>query len=82
MEFDPQSLELVWIRLYYFLSATRAAAFALMLCAYLVGLALGSLWSIRVQRKFEHEPPPAQSAGVARLVRWANVAGFVLTPVV
>lgn len=80
--FIALSLELVWIRVYYFLSATRAAAFAWMLCSYLLGLALGSLWSIRVQRRFENSSTREQSASVARLVLWANVAGFLLTPVV
>ena len=80
--FIALSLELVWIRVYYFLSATRAFAFAWMLCAYLFGLALGSLWSIRVQRRFENGTPAEQSGSVARLVLWANVAGFLLTPIV
>lgn len=80
--FIALSLELVWMRLYYFLSATRAPAFAGMLAFYLLGLALGSLWSIRTQRRYENSPASEQSASVARLVLWANVAGFLLTPVV
>lgn len=80
--FIALSLELVWIRVYYFLSATRAYAFAGLLSSYLLGLALGSLWSIRVQRKFENSSPAEQSASVARLVLWANVAGFLVAPIV
>ncbi len=80
--FIALSLELIWIRLYYFLSATRAYAFAGMLCSYLLGLALGSLWSIRAQRKFENGTPAEQSGSVARLVLWANVAGFLVAPAV
>jgi spermidine synthase len=80
--FIALSLELVWIRQYYFLSATRAFAFSFLLCSYLLGLALGSLWSIRVQKKFENGTPAEQSGSVARLVLWANVAGFLLTPLV
>ncbi len=80
--FIALSLELVWTRLYYFLSATRAYAFATMLAAYLLGLAIGSLWSIRVQRRCENSTPAEQSASVARLVLWANIAGWALTPLV
>ncbi|HWB02119.1 MAG TPA: hypothetical protein VG796_03780 [Verrucomicrobiales bacterium] len=80
--FIALSLELVWVRQYYFLSATRAFAFSFLLCSYLLGLALGSLWSIRVQKRFENGTPAEQSGSVARLVLWANVAGFLLTPLV
>ncbi len=80
--FIALSLELVWVRQYYFLSATRAFAFAILLCSYLLGLALGSLWSMRTQKKFENGTHAEQSGSVARLVLWANVAGFLLTPIV
>ncbi len=80
--FIALSLELVWIRQYYFLSATRAIAFSFLLASYLLGLALGSLWSIRVQKRFENGTSAEQSGSVARLVLWANVAGFLLTPLV
>ncbi len=80
--FIALSLELIWVRVYYFLSATRAYAFAGLLSSYLLGLALGSLWSIRVQRKFENGTPAEQSGSVARLVLWANVAGFLVAPLV
>jgi hypothetical protein len=80
--FIALSLELVWVRVYYFLSSTRAYAFAGLLCSYLMGLALGSLWSIRVQRKFENGTAAEQSGSVARLVLWANVAGFLVAPLV
>jgi spermidine synthase len=80
--FIALSLELIWIRVYYFLSATRAYAFAGLLGSYLLGLALGSLWSIRVQRRFENGTPAEQSGSVARLVLWANVAGFLVAPAV
>jgi spermidine synthase len=80
--FIALSLELIWVRVYYFLSATRAYAFAGLLSSYLLGLALGSLWSIRVQRKFEGGTAAEQSGSVARLVLWANVAGFLVAPLV
>ena len=80
--FIALSMELIWVRVYYFLSATRAYAFAGLLSSYLLGLALGSLWSIRVQRKFESGTPAEQSGSVARLVLWANIAGFLVTPAV
>jgi len=80
--FIALSLELIWIRVYYFLSATRAYAFAGLLSSYLLGLALGSLWSIRVQRRFENGTSAEQKGSVARLVLWANVAGFLVAPLV
>ena len=80
--FIALSLELIWIRVYYFLSATRAYAFAGLLSSYLLGLALGSLWSIRVQRKFENGTTTEKSGSVARLVLWANLAGFLVAPLV
>ncbi len=80
--FIALSLEIIWIRVYYFLSATRAYAFAGLLASYLLGLALGSLWSIRVQRRFENGTPAEQSGSVGRLVLWANVAGFLVAPLV
>ncbi len=37
--------EIVWTRVFNFASASRAPAFGYMLASYLLGLALGSLWS-------------------------------------
>ncbi len=80
--FSALSFELLWARMYYFLSESRAYAFAAMLCFYLLGLALGSLWSMRLQKRLEHAAGPQQAAGVGGLVYWASVAGFALAPVV
>lgn len=80
--FNALSLEILWSRLYSFLSASRAPAFAGMLGFYLLGLALGSLWSIRFQKRHETEGNQQRNAAVARLVLLANGAGFLLAPVV
>lgn len=80
--FNALSFEILWSRLYSFLSASRAPAFAGMLGFYLLGLALGSLWSIRFQKRHEAEGNDERNAAVARLVLWANAAAFLLAPVV
>jgi hypothetical protein len=80
--FTALGYELVWVRVYYFLSATMAMAFACLLCSYLLGLALGSLWSLRLQQRLGDAPAPEQSAGVARLVLRANIAGYLVAPAV
>jgi spermidine synthase len=80
--FTALSAELLWTRVYYFLSATRAYAFAAMLCAYLLGLALGSLWSLRAQAAADSKKAEPHADTVARLVLWANILAFLLPPVV
>lgn len=80
--FTALSHEICWARLYSFLSASRAWAFAGMLCAYLLGLALGSLWSIRFQERYQDSGSGAQSAIAGKLVLAAAAAGFLLPPVV
>ena len=42
------SYEILWYRLYSFVTGGTAAAFPLLLCSYLVGIALGSAWSRRL----------------------------------
>ncbi len=80
--FNALSFEILWSRLYSFLSASRAPAFAGMLGFYLLGLALGSLWSIRFQKRHETGNNDSRNAAVARLVLQANAAAFLLAPVV
>ena len=73
------SYEILWVRLYNFTSGSRAWAFGALLGSYLIGLALGSLWSMR-------HHGAAQDASslrtLARFVLLANLIGFLVAPVV
>jgi spermidine synthase len=74
--FVALSYEIVWYRALSFMSEGRAETFALMLSAYLAGLALGALAARRVCR--------GERAGLLGvLFRWslaANLAGFLVVP--
>jgi predicted membrane-bound spermidine synthase len=77
------SWEIVWMRLYNFTTASRAIAFGAMLGSYLLGLALGSLWS----RKWQAVQHCNLSSGagwitLARLIRRANLNAFLVVPIV
>jgi spermidine synthase len=72
--------ELMWMRLYNFTSSSRALAFGLMLGAYLLGLAFGSLWSRKWQRLGVEGAPPLGT--LASLVSRANLAAFLVVPLV
>lgn len=69
------SWEIVWSRVFNFASASRAPAFGFMLGSYLLGLALGSLFSPRLL---------AQAGDLrGKLSRWvayATAASFALAP--
>lgn len=73
------SYEILWVRLYNFTSGSRAWAFGAMLGSYLIGLALGSLWSLRYHGE-------SQDSGalrtLARFVLIANLLGFLVAPLV
>lgn len=71
--------EIVWMRLYNFTTSSRAIAFGLMLGAYLLGLAIGSLWSRRWHRLDAQGQQPM--AALASLIQRANVAAFMVVPV-
>ncbi|MEZ4459521.1 MAG: hypothetical protein R3E66_07285 [bacterium] len=53
------SYEMLWVRVYSFAIKGAALAFPLLLSAYLVGLALGSLASTRVSRRLGERDPRA-----------------------
>ncbi|MBT8045488.1 MAG: hypothetical protein KJO79_11105, partial [Verrucomicrobiae bacterium] len=73
------SYEILWVRLYSFASGARAWAFGALLGTYLIGLALGSLWSLRFQASGKgHEELRALSGFVAL----ANGLGFLVIPIV
>lgn len=73
------SYEILWVRLYSFVSGSRAWAFGALLGSYLLGLALGSLWSLRFQASGRgHEELKA----LGGFVGLANGLGFLVIPVV
>lgn len=79
--FISLSYEICWVRLYSFVSASRAWAFGGVLGAYLVGLAFGSRWSLRFQDA-EHGANPKHLSAISLFVLGANVLGFLLIPIV
>jgi predicted membrane-bound spermidine synthase len=72
--------EIVWMRLYNFTTSSRALAFGLMLGAYLLGLAIGSLWSRKWQRMGTEGTAPL--GRLASLIGRANLAAFLVVPLV
>lgn len=72
--------EIVWARVYSFLTGSRGEAFGAMLGSYLLGLALGSVLSRRWQRE------PSESGDrlltLARLLLGSNVVCFLVAPLV
>lgn len=77
------SWEIVWMRLYNFTTASRASAFGAMLGSYLLGLALGSLWSRRWQKGFPVSPLETDhQIPLKGLIRRANLAAFLVVPIV
>ncbi len=71
------SWEILWARLYNYVTASRAPAFGAMLGSYLLGLALGSLLSMRWQRRESHR----SVASLGWLVLGANILAFLVVPV-
>lgn len=72
--------EIVWMRLYNFTTASRAIAFGAMLGSYLLGLALGSLWSRWWQKRVSADAAPLASLGT--IIFRANLAAFLVLPIV
>ncbi|QIF02638.1 methyltransferase domain-containing protein [Roseimicrobium sp. ORNL1] len=72
--------EIVWMRLYNFTTSSRALAFGLMLGAYLLGLAVGSLWSRKWQRMGTEGTEPLGT--LATLISRATLAAFLVVPLV
>jgi spermidine synthase len=79
--FVSLSYEILWVRLYSFASQGVARAFGALLGSYLLGLALGSLWSMRF-RDDRNPHDPRHLKTVALFVLAANLAGFLMAPVV
>jgi len=79
--FIALSYEICWIRLYSFASGSLAWVFGAMLGTYLIGLALGSLWSLKYQDAKDGENPQHLRA-LSWFVLGANVFGFLLVPLI
>ncbi|MDA8968557.1 methyltransferase [Akkermansiaceae bacterium] len=79
--FISLSYEICWVRLYSFASASKAWAFGSLLGSYLIGLALGSWWSLKFQ---DHKDGsnPKHLKSLAGFVLLANIVGFLLLPLV
>jgi spermidine synthase len=72
--------EIVWTRVYNFTSASSAQALGTMLGSYLLGLALGSLWSRRWQDSTASDKPRLRA--LALLLIYANIAAFLVVPAI
>ena len=76
------SYEILWVRVYSFTSGGMAAAFALLLGAYLLGIALGSLLSRRFCREWGIDGDRRHLLWLAGFVGGANLVGFLVVPMV
>jgi spermidine synthase len=72
------SWEILWARLFNFASESRAPAFGAMLGSYLLGLALGSLASM----KWQHRDAQTSIRSLALLILVANVIAYAVAPIV
>jgi spermidine synthase len=80
--FIALSYELLWYRAYSFASGTRASAFALLLGAYLEGVAFGSLYSKALCTRLARPEHRARVlAIVSGLLIVADAIGFLVVPV-
>ena len=79
--FIALSYELLWYRAYSYASGSRASAFALLLGAYLEGVAFGSLYSKALcTRLARSEHRERVLANVSGLLVAANALGFLVVP--
>ena len=78
--FISLAYEIIWYRLYSFASGGAATCFALLLGAYLTGIAYGSL-AVRDMCRGKLRHDIGQTLRTAAIVMvWANVAGFLMGP--
>lgn len=74
--FIALSWEIIWARLYNFATGSRATAFGAMLGSYLLGLALGSLWSM----KWHHNEDHFSLRSLGRLILGSALLAFLVVP--
>ena len=80
--FVSLAYEIVWYRVYAFATGDAAPAFALLLGAYLGGIALGSLGVREVSRRTLNRPPRLAADVLGALFVWAAVVSFLIAPAV
>lgn len=78
--FVALSYEILWTRLFSFMSGSRAEAFGAFLGFYLIGLAVGSLFSRRCQDWVADSA--ARGRLLSRLFLGANLAAFLVAPAI
>lgn len=79
--FISLSYEIVWFRVISFMSSGAAYAFALLLWAYLTGIALGSAFARKISSG-EESRSPRMLRMVAGLVVVANLGGYLCVPLI
>ena len=80
--FIALSYEILWYRAYSFVSGSQAQSFALLLAAYLDGVAFGSLFAKIVCRKPAPENRKRNMGVISVLVVAANGLSFLVVPLV
>jgi spermidine synthase len=78
--FISLSYEIVWYRVYSFASGSSARAFALLLAAYLEGIAFGSLLSRPICEKVSAKRSSGALIAISRFILAANAASFFVAP--
>jgi spermidine synthase len=78
--FVALSYEILWYRAYSYVSASHAQSFALLLAAYLDGVAFGSLFSRLACRNTAAGNRRSDLYVIATLVAAANVLSFLVVP--
>ncbi|HTA43532.1 MAG TPA: fused MFS/spermidine synthase [Bryobacteraceae bacterium] len=78
--FIALSYEIVWYRVYSFASGSNARVFALLLAAYLEGIAAGSFFSRPVCQAVSARKGSFGRAAIATLAVGASAAGFFVVP--
>ena len=72
--------EIVWYRAYSFASGSHAKAFALLLAAYLEGIAFGSLFSRSICQAVSGKTAARCLAAISGFAIVANLIGYMVTP--
>lgn len=78
--FIALSYEIVWFRVFAFTSSGDARSFALLLGAYLLGLALGSAFSRRFCERHRDHESGGLTQTIGTLIIVANLVGFLVAP--
>ena len=78
--FVSLSYEIVWYRVYSYASGSQAKAFALLLAAYLEGIAFGSLFSRGICQSVSRKSAARCMGAISGFAILANIAGFLVAP--